>query len=809
MSVTRTYASMARHPARVLALLALAALVLGTLFTGRARANLDPGTFELDGNTLVDAAPAHDWSQVFDSGTYGASGADKDLFIPDYFPGADDQPATGGTKDTNDLDKWDCKLGVLSPPKNDMANAFVASYTVGGHQLLYFGLDRINSDNGNADVGFWFLKHDYDCDPSAGTADFTGGKHTKGDTLVTSEFTGGGSVSTINVFVWCSDPAAPDLKCGDSTTVVPPLPGKGDGPIQLVFTGADCRNPDGTPSAFATGLACATVNRTINTESPPWPYTGAGTPSDTYERGAFFEGGIDATGLGLDLVCTGTFLADTRSSQSPTAQLHDFALGQVDTCSVTLSTTSSTTSTTVVPGTAVSDTATLVHTPSIAPNATGTVKFFLCQPSEVTAGGCEGTAGTQIGTPAVGETVSGEQATSDTTTNTTAIGKYCWRAEYSGDSTYGATSHTNSTTECFTTVKQPSTTVTSASPSGDSVVPGTSVSDTATVSGGAGQPTPTGTVKFFLCQPSEVTAGGCEGTAGTQIGTPAEGETLNGSGVASSESTTNTTAIGTYCWRAEYSGDGFYLPSKHTNALTAEAGGVTPECFTTVKQPSTTVTSASPSGSVLAGLSVSDTATVSGGAGQPTPTGTVKFFLCQPSEVTAGGCEGTAGTQIGTPAEGETLNASGVASSESTTNTTTVGTYCWRAEYSGDDFYLPSSHTNALTAAAGGETPECFTTFNPSTLISFSDQIVGLPSDATGTVTYEVFTDSACTEAAPDGDITPSPNAVLAGGVAPSSLSYTPAAPGGTFYIKATFTGDGAFSGVIFTSCTEHVVVSD
>ena len=31
-----------------------------------------------------------------------------------------------------------------------MANAFVASYTVGGRQLIYFGLDRINSDNGNA-----------------------------------------------------------------------------------------------------------------------------------------------------------------------------------------------------------------------------------------------------------------------------------------------------------------------------------------------------------------------------------------------------------------------------------------------------------------------------------------------------------------------------------------------------------------------------------------------------------------------------------------------------------------------------------
>jgi hypothetical protein len=191
----------------------------------------------------------------------------------------------------------------------------------------------------------------------------------------------------------------------------------------------------------------------------------------------------------------------------------------------------------------------------------------------------------------------------------------------------------------------------------------------------------------------------------------------------------------------------------------------------------------------------------------------VKFFLCQPSEVTAGGCEGVAGTQIGTPAAGETLNASGVATSESTANTTTLGKYCWRAEYSGDGFYLTSSHTNALTAAAGGVTPECFTVFNPATVISIADRIVGLPSDATGSVTYGVFTDSLCTTAVTtgtpsNGNITPAPNAVGAGGVAPLSNLYTPAAPG-TFYIKAVFTGTGGiYAGVVFTSCTESAALT-
>jgi uncharacterized repeat protein (TIGR01451 family) len=100
------------------------------------------------------------------------------------------------------------------------------------------------------------------------------------------------------------------------------------------------------------------------------------------------------------------------------------------------------------------------------------------------------------------------------------------------------------------------------------------VTDAATVSGGAGQPIATGTVDFFLCQPNEVTAGGCEGTAGTKVGPT---KSLDGSGQATSDASTNTTAVGTYCWRAVYSGDAFYNGSNHTNA--------TSECFTVAAPP--------------------------------------------------------------------------------------------------------------------------------------------------------------------------------------------------------------------------------
>ena len=135
-----------------------------------------------------------------------------------------------------------------------------------------------------------------------------------------------------------------------------------------------------------------------------------------------------------------------------------------------------------------------------------------------------------------------------------------------------AGTHTNADSECFTTVKQPSSTATQASTNSAAVVPGTSVTDTATVTGSG--PTPTGSVTFFLCQPADVTAAGCPTGSGAQVG----GDIALVAGVATSPSTGTTTVIGKYCWRAVYSGDGFYNGSNHTNADS--------ECFTTVKQDS-------------------------------------------------------------------------------------------------------------------------------------------------------------------------------------------------------------------------------
>src|SRR5262249_20032024 len=50
-------------------------------------------------------------------------------------------------------------------------------------------------------------------------------------------------------------------------------------------------------------------------------------------QGEFLEEGVDLTALGLNS-CFASFLAETRSSQSPTATLSDFVVGSFPVCSL-------------------------------------------------------------------------------------------------------------------------------------------------------------------------------------------------------------------------------------------------------------------------------------------------------------------------------------------------------------------------------------------------------------------------------------------------------------------------------------------
>src|SRR3990172_783417 len=240
---------------------------------------------------LTGAAPGDDWDQVFASVT-----ADADDI------GADDKCIALGAVEC----AW-------------VLDAFAAKYIDSStdHELLFFGADRW-STNGAKDFGFWFFHDQISLNPD-GT--FSGnhtrpdpGTGARGDILMLGTFSQGGAVTTLRVFEW--------VGTGGDT----------NGTLDSLGTFGDC----GAGGGSAEG--CNTVNNT--TVPSPWDYQGAasGAAADTFYAGAFMEGGIDLTALGLE-GCFRSFMAETRSSPEPGAQLKDFVLGAFEQCQATVTTT--------------------------------------------------------------------------------------------------------------------------------------------------------------------------------------------------------------------------------------------------------------------------------------------------------------------------------------------------------------------------------------------------------------------------------------------------------------------------------------
>jgi uncharacterized repeat protein (TIGR01451 family) len=294
-----------RHRVGLLALLA-AVIALGATLMPMTAGAVHNGPFELDGNAVADSdSIKDDWGTLFptDSSTTdlghsfvtdrGESGLDPD-----------DGYGSGLTKDTQDVPNWSAVTGAISPEKDDILHAYAATYVDGTDQLLYFGQDRAPKPNGSTSMGFWFFQDQVAPDGSGG---FTG-EHRNGDVLITSDMTNGGSVSVVNIFRWengglVSKASLANAECG------PSLP------------------------AAIEALGCAKANE----DGPidvPWPYPSVANPDEPVLQNIFFEGGINLSNLfpGQSIPCFSSFLANTRTSPSETADLKDFVTGTIDTC---------------------------------------------------------------------------------------------------------------------------------------------------------------------------------------------------------------------------------------------------------------------------------------------------------------------------------------------------------------------------------------------------------------------------------------------------------------------------------------------
>ena len=336
---------------------------------------------------------------------------------------------------------------------------------------------------------------------------------------------------------------------------------------------------------------------------------------------------------------------------------------------------------------AVADSAVVSLTGGTATPA-GSVAFSLCKvnsPTLCTSGG------TSVGSTDLTGSAYPVTVVSPTA-YVTSVGRYCWRATFSGDSANGIPSSSDSSaTECFTVTPVTPTLATTA---GDDVLLGNPVSDSATISGlatqpatpvinltGAAGPAAGGTITFKLYGPSTTGCGTLKYTSAAV--------SVSGDGTYNTPNPQfQPLATGTYHWVAVYSGNS--PNNSGTDHNTACGDSDEDVVVSSVPSSMTTAQSWVPR----------DTATVSATAGG-TMTGTVSFTLYASNDCAVGGdapIYSTSRSVNGTsPVTVRTQDSASQPAAQSTT-----GDYSWSVSYDStnpaqDDIAASCHETSSLT----------------------------------------------------------------------------------------------------------------
>ena len=338
----------------------------------------------------------------------------------------------------------------------------------------------------------------------------------------------------------------------------------------------------GSPANLSTGTTCGggpCAVGTINSSSiPDAESDGLGPKAPR----TFGEAQIDLRLIfdGTQCKSFGSAMLKSRSSDSFTSQLKDF----ITPIPIELSNCGSTTVTTptsggspigsggVIVGSTVRDSAVITVTGATGQNPTGFVKFFICK---LDTGLCDASTpaktGTQVGTPPEGEALPGDVNPATVLSDgyvVSEVGRYCFRAEYSGDVVAGIpASSDSSATECFNVVS-----VASSLSTAQSWVP----RDEATISAPGGGAL-AGTVSFALYASSDCAVGGdaaiystTRPVAGTS---PQTVRTVDAATQPAAQ-----TASGSYSWSVAYTSTNpaqRSIPASchETSALTITNGG--------------------------------------------------------------------------------------------------------------------------------------------------------------------------------------------------------------------------------------------
>jgi hypothetical protein len=685
-----------------------------------------------DGNLLASPATfgSTDWENV--------AGLNPGFDLPS---GSGDNSFGQGTKEDNPA--VSVVSGSIPPNKSNLTRFYEAS-EVGsnGHNFLYLAWERTNN-LGSANMDFEINQA---TTPGLGSPGAHTISRTAGDLLVTYDFTNGGGKPTLGLLFWLTAAAGNTTgQCFSSNT----LPCWGN---QETLNGSDSIGAVNNLDAVTDPLFPGSPN-SIN----PVPALQFGeTAIDLTAAGVFPPGTCEAFGS--------TFLK-SRSSASFTAEIKDFIApvpvnisncgeikiikqtdprGQNQVFGFTSASLplppSSTAGGVTCPG---NSTAGVQADGSFCLNDTGNTGKTLgsTDPAQNSAGNTidekaipQGTYTVSEGTVPGGFTFESLACTADASSGSTAT---------TSAKTATINLKPDGVVTCLYTNQLNTATLATQVSATAAVFPGQAVHDTATVTGNQAADTPSGTVTFFLCGP--IATGSCS-TGGTNIGTG----TLSGSGATASANSpnVNTSAspltAGRYCFRAEWPGDANY-----PGALT-EFGGAT-ECFTVQQIATTTVSTPSVGhgGTTPFGSSVTDMAVVTAAqSGDGSPTGTVTFFVCDPTQTTGGACP-SGGTQVGQPVTttdlATTPPSSFAMSSAITANKT--GTWCFRA------VYTPGGANGAnYTGSSDASSGECFTVTDTTAATSGQTWV---PNDTatvmsangaplSGTLSVQLYTGTGC-----------------------------------------------------------------
>jgi hypothetical protein len=322
--------------------LALAVVTGFFVFVGLGTGGVGNNTLiELDGNAFVNATTTGlDWSCLFGvSGVTGIPDAKcastptptSSIFKTDpaaAFSNSNvDDSIGGGSADIEDINQWH---GVVQsvPAKDDLEHAGWAAYQDPGnnHLITYFVADRY-SNNGSAFLGEWFFKGNV----SKNADGSYNGSHQDGDTLVLIDNAGNVSnaPSEVGVFQW-------DAGCqGKAATGHLGLPCSGDDNLATVLPigNADCSVSGGGPVCASFNTSGGDSNPAVTVRSA-WPFQASrnAAAANTYDTAQFVEGAIDLTAVLNGQDCFTSVQAETRSSNSLTAELKDTVLGRLTTC---------------------------------------------------------------------------------------------------------------------------------------------------------------------------------------------------------------------------------------------------------------------------------------------------------------------------------------------------------------------------------------------------------------------------------------------------------------------------------------------